>query len=129
MSTGLKAMNVSESESVVLRLQGRLDAQTCAVLQQELAAIEADRFRLWILDLAQVDFIDSCGIVALVTGLKLAAKRKCRLAICNLHPSVRLIFEITQLDQVLDCYTDQDLAEIDSVETMLPLFSRLPAAA
>ncbi len=124
----MSVSKVNVSESVVLRLQGRLDAQTCAILQQELAALEADRFSLWILDLAQVDFIDSCGIVALVTGLKLAAKRKCRLAICHLHPSVRLIFEITQLDQVLDCYDDQDLAEIAPVEILLPLFPVLRAA-
>jgi anti-sigma B factor antagonist len=117
------------SESVLLQLRGRLDAQSCSILQQELAALESDRFHLWILDLAQVDFIDSSGLVALVTGLKLATRRRCRLAIFDPHPSARLIFEITQLDQVLDYVTSTDVADLAPIKIGLRLLPSYPKAA
>jgi anti-anti-sigma factor len=41
--------------------------------------------------MAAVDFIDSSGIGALAGGLNAARHRRCRLVICNLSATVRLI--------------------------------------
>ncbi len=123
-------MNIGvPGKSVLLHLRGRLDGQTCTALQLQLSALEASRFNLWILDLAQIDFIDSSGIAALVAALKLASKRRCRLAICNLHPSVRLIFEITQLDQVMECLEAEELAAIAPAQLSLALLPQVKVAA
>ncbi|MEG3959467.1 STAS domain-containing protein [Microcoleus sp. herbarium2] len=71
--------------------------------------------------MAAVDFIDTSGICALVGGLKSARRRGCRLVICNLSATVRLIFEITQLDQLLEIFDSFD--QIISPETP-PLVAR-----
>lgn len=93
-----------ESKSVLIQLQGRLDSSGGVRLQQQIAAIEPRQHSLWILDMAHVDFVDSAGLFALISGLNLANRYQCRLVICNPHPSVRLIFEITQLDQIFEIF-------------------------
>ena len=65
--------------------------------------------------MAAVDFIDISGICALVGGLNAARQRGCRLVICNLWATVRLIFEITQLDQLFEIFDSFD--QIISAET------------
>lgn len=75
----------------------------------------ARRHKLWVIVMAAVDFIDSSGICALVGGLNAARHRGCRLVICNLSATVRLIFEITQLDQLFEIFDSFD--QIISAET------------
>ena len=74
-----------------------------------------DRHKLWVIDMAAVDFIDSSGICALVGGLNAARHRRGCLVICNLWATLRLIFEITQLDQLLEIFDSFD--QIISAET------------
>jgi anti-anti-sigma factor len=112
------------SESVLIQLEGRLDASNAATLQQKLAALEPKQHTLWVLDMAHVEFIDSAGLVALIAGLKEARRHGCRLAICHARPSVKLLFEITQLDGVFEIFESlADLAEsgLHSVEHLLPV--------
>jgi anti-anti-sigma factor len=65
--------------------------------------------------MAAVDFIDCSGICPLVGGLNAARHRRCRLVNCNLWATVRLIFEITQLDQLFEIFDSFD--QIISAET------------
>ncbi|MBD2021809.1 STAS domain-containing protein [Leptolyngbya sp. FACHB-36] len=98
---------LEESKSVLIQPQGLLDSQGGASLQQQISAIEHQRYPLWILDLSQVEFIDSAGLFALVSGLNTASRNQCRLVVCNLPPAVQIIFEITQLDQAFEIFESQ----------------------
>lgn len=95
---------VHEDRFLRLQPQGRLDSYAGIRIKQQISDIEPDQFDLCIVDLAQVDFIDSSGLLALATGLNAARRKKCRLVICNARPSVKLIFEITQLDSVFEFF-------------------------
>lgn len=57
-----------------------------------------------LVDLEQVESIDSAGLIALVRGLKLAQTLGRRFSICCVSPSIRIIFELTQLDQVFEIF-------------------------
>jgi len=87
---------------VVLQPKGGLDTQSGKVLRQILGDICPDRYSCWIIDLTYVDFINSAGLAALLSGLNLANERQCRLALHNPHPSVKLVFEITRLDELFE---------------------------
>jgi anti-sigma B factor antagonist len=91
-------------QHIVFQPHNCLDSQAGSLLQQQLAEILPDRHQLWVIDMGDVDFIDSSGICALVGGLNAARHRGCRLVICNLSATVRLIFEITQLDQLFEIF-------------------------
>ena len=102
-------MSTQECQLIVLQPQGHLDLEGGKALEQQLACLVPQRQALWVIDLKQVDFMNSAGLISLVTGLKAARKSGCRLLLCNLQTSVRLIFELTQLDSVFEIFESYDL--------------------
>ncbi|MBW4582549.1 MAG: STAS domain-containing protein [Tildeniella nuda ZEHNDER 1965/U140] len=93
---------IHERKCVQFQPPTHLNSHGANVFQQQLAAIESQQTDRWLIDMAQVEFIDSDGILALVGALNLAQRKGCRLTVCNLRPSIQMVFEITQLDQVFD---------------------------
>ncbi|MBE9012361.1 STAS domain-containing protein [Pseudanabaenaceae cyanobacterium LEGE 13415] len=99
---------VEQYEEIVLQPQGRLDVMGGEALQQQWATLAPRRYKVWIIDLSRIEFIDSSGLVALVMGLKTATEMGTRLVLCGLRPSVRLIFEITQLDRAFAIFENYE---------------------
>ncbi|PSB19129.1 anti-sigma factor antagonist [Phormidesmis priestleyi ULC007] len=96
-------------EEIRLQPQGRLDLQGGERLQQQLETIAPRRYKIWVIDLSEVEFIDSPGLSALISGLELARESNARLVLCSLRPSAQLIFEITQLDRAFDIFESYDV--------------------
>lgn len=99
---------IEQHEVIVLRPQGQLDTAGGEALQQQWAMLVCRRYKLWVVDLSNIEFIDSAGLVTLVAGWKTAAQSDAKLVFCGLRPSTRLIFEITQLDRVFAIYENDD---------------------
>ncbi|MBW4441263.1 MAG: STAS domain-containing protein [Plectolyngbya sp. WJT66-NPBG17] len=99
---------IEQHEEIVLQPQGRLDITGGESLQQQWATLAPRRYKVWIVDLSRIEFIDSSGLVALVAGLKAATQSGTRLVLCGLRPSARLIFEITQLDRAFAIFDSYD---------------------
>ncbi len=100
---------------ILLQPEGPLDLQNGKVLKEQLAGLVPQLQDLWVIDLASVDFMDSNGLVALVTGLLAARTSGCRLVLCNVQAPVRIIFELTQLDEVFEIFESYD-AVLTTVE-------------
>ena len=60
--------------------------------------------RSFLVDMHQVEFIDSAGLMAIVSAFRVAQRLNKKLSVCCLSPSVRIIFELTQLDRALIIY-------------------------
>ncbi len=97
-------MIYQSGDFVLFKPQGRLDAANAMELQHHIKHLSICQGGLWVIDFDQVPFVDSAGLVALIHGFKLAQCHQCRLVICNLCPAVRLIFEITQLDEIFEVF-------------------------
>ena len=95
---------IQVSKTIIIQPQGRLDRSNAAVLYQWICDILLSSPALCVLDLADIDFMDSSGLLSLVAGLKAARQQRCRLVICNLQSAVQMILEIAQLDQVFDIF-------------------------
>lgn len=58
--------------------------------------------------MAQVESIDSAGLMALVAALSLSQRLNKRFSLCAISHSVRIILELTQLDRAFEvlegCY-------------------------
>lgn len=93
---------------IVLQPQGRLDSESGIVLREQLAGIVPQSQDLWVIDLAQVDFMDSSGLAALATGLKAARQSGCRLILCNVQAPVRIVLELIGLDKVFEIFESYD---------------------
>uniref|UniRef100_A0A832H5Y7 Anti-sigma factor antagonist n=1 Tax=Oscillatoriales cyanobacterium SpSt-402 TaxID=2282168 RepID=A0A832H5Y7_9CYAN len=98
-----------KGNSVLIQPNGQLDLDGGMALRHKLTEVICDRHDLCIVDLTDVEFIDSAGLTALIHGLNLALENRCRLTLHNPHPSVKLVFEITRLDQVFEIVESTDL--------------------
>ena len=79
--------------------EARIDASNGAELKQAVAALAAQGERRLVIDLSQVQFVDSTGLGALVGGLK-ALGRDGELVMCGLNDVVTSLFKLTRLDRV-----------------------------
>jgi len=82
----------------VIWLDGRLDAATVHLLRNEWSTAENEKH--FALDMSGVTFIDSLGLAALVSGLKLARQRGGDVVLVNPSDRVRTILELTVMDKV-----------------------------
>ncbi|QSA95731.1 STAS domain-containing protein [Methylococcus sp. EFPC2] len=82
----------------------RLDAHNSTELKDTLLRqLEAGPPML-ILNLAEVRFIDSSGLGALLSGFKNANLRQGKLVLVGLQPRVQAMFELTRLHRVFRTY-------------------------
>jgi anti-anti-sigma factor len=58
----------------------------------------------YVLDLEQVDFMDSAGLGALIASLKNVSERGGDMKIANLQKKPRMVFEITRAHKVFELY-------------------------
>ena len=71
-----------------------------------------------LVDLGAVTFIDSAGLMALVSGLKQAKKMRRSFSICSVSAGIRMVLELSQLDRVFEIF--------ESVESFEAANSRAP---
>ncbi|MBF2005869.1 MAG: STAS domain-containing protein [Chlorogloeopsis fritschii C42_A2020_084] len=103
---------ISEHQVILFKPQGRIDLHGGMALSEKMAEVLPQQDQLWVIDLAEVDFMDSSGLVSLVQGLKAARQSGCRLVLCNMQDPVRLLLELTQLDSVFEIVnTYEDIPE------------------
>ena len=88
----------------IVRLGGRLDLLSAAEFRQRLAQAVAEGNRRLIVDLAEVPFVDSSGLGALISGLKTARLAGGDLRIARPTDQARSLLELTVLDRVLRPY-------------------------
>jgi len=99
----------------VIRPLDHLNAATSGEFGRQLTtAISAPGVAGVLVDLAEVTFIDSAGLMALVSGLKQAKKMGRRLSICSVSPGIRMILELSQVDRVFKIFENVDSFEAEN---------------
>lgn len=101
----------STGESVVIfSPSGRLDITTAWQFRLKLQnAITKDSPNI-LVNLAQVNFIDSSGLTSLVAGMRDTEKVGGSFRLCNVHSEARLVFEVTMMDSVFEIYDTEEAA-------------------
>ena len=89
-----------EGGVTLVRLQGRLDAASAPGLLARLNRAISEERTLFVIDLAEVPFIDSTGLGVLVSGLKAARRADGDLRLAAPSPQVRKLLRLTTLDRV-----------------------------
>ncbi|MEA5515649.1 STAS domain-containing protein [Nodularia sp. UHCC 0506] len=97
-------MTISQEQVVLFKPQGSIDLQGGMNFSQQMLEVTPQAGQLWVIDLSEVDFMDSSGLVPLINGLTSARESGCRLVLCNVQTPVRLILELTQLDSVFEIF-------------------------
>jgi len=105
---------VTEKCALVV-LSGRFDAGTANVLKDVFYDVIAGNTRHVIVDMAKVTFIDSSGLAAIVSALKMLRRVGGSLLLADMQPQARMVFSLTMLDQIISIYPSRQAA-IDSLK-------------
>jgi anti-anti-sigma factor len=94
---------------IALTPTGRLDITTAWQFRLKLQECISKLSPHIIVNLGQVNFVDSSGLTSLVAGMRDADKVKGSFRICNVHPEAKLVFEVTMMDSVFEIFdTEED---------------------
>jgi len=104
------AEEIREDRTVLSIQEDRIDAHNSGELKSLLLKALEDGAKSVVVDLARVQFIDSSGLGALLSGYKNASLRSIGFALAGLQPRVRSMFELTRLHRVFDIYPSLQLA-------------------
>ena len=107
-----KVVNPSDGNYtiVVFSPQGRLDITTAWQFRLKLQECIVNTTPHIIVNLGQVNFIDSSGLTSLVAGMRDADKLQGSFKLCNVHPDSKLVFEVTMMDSVFSIFDTEEEA-------------------
>jgi anti-sigma B factor antagonist len=86
----------------VIHVKGEIHVSTAPTFAARLDDAIAHNARSVVLDLTEVEFIDSTGLTVLLNGLRSITLRGGRLALALSNPTVLRLFEITRMDSTFD---------------------------
>ncbi|MEA5419519.1 STAS domain-containing protein [Spirulina sp. CCNP1310] len=98
------------AQVIVLAPSGRLDITTAWQFRLKLQECISKLSPHVVVNLSQVNFIDSSGLTSLVAGMRDADKVKGSFRICNVHPEAKLVFEVTMMDSVFEIFDTEEEA-------------------
>jgi anti-sigma B factor antagonist len=95
----------------VVELSGRLTlGEASALLRKTIRGLLEDQRKNILLNLGDVDYIDSSGIGELVSGFTAVKNQGGDLKLLNLTKRVRDLLQITKLYTVFEVFTDESTA-------------------
>jgi len=90
---------------------GVLNAEGASEFEQSLVeAMRSNCDSEVVVDMSNVESLDNAGLVAFMSALNAARAKSKRLSICSAPPSVKIVFELTQLDRVFTMVEQSPLA-------------------
>ena len=95
----------SQDDVPILTLSGRLDASAAPGIATWLEETVQGQPSNIVVDLGNVTFIDSTGLAILVKGMRRCRQQGGELVLCGLQQPVRVIFELTRLDQAFGIFS------------------------
>ena len=100
-----------ERQTLLLRLDGDLDMKSSEQLRQLIdSEIERRGIRTVILNMQNVQFIDSSGLGVILGRYKKLTPLGGKLKICSVPPHILKIMELSGLPKIISFYPDESLA-------------------
>lgn len=98
------------NQTGILRLTGRLDAASVKTLKENVNALVKKEVNSIVVDMSDVDFIDSSGLGSLVSCLRLVNKENGDIRLSSLQDQIRALIELTRLHRVFQIFDDCETA-------------------
>ncbi|HZT68004.1 MAG TPA: STAS domain-containing protein [Acidimicrobiales bacterium] len=108
--TDLRVRVREERSWGIAELGGDMDVFNAPRAREALIDMIQNRSSNVIVDLSEVDFLDSTGLGVLVGALKRAQQHGGTMRLVVTRPQVRKLFSVTGLDQVFGLYDDVEAA-------------------
>jgi len=99
-----------QGEAAIISISGDVDLYTSPEVRKAITRQSKKKVPLIVVNLAEVNYMDSSGVATLVEGLQLSGKYKGKFRIAGLQPSVREVFELARLDHVFSIFDNDEQA-------------------
>lgn len=97
----------------VVEPTGILDGIRGNQLRREVNDIVETGADIVLIDLKNVNFMDSSGLSSLVSAQRIVRSAKGKLYLCSINDQVKMVFELTRMDRVFEIFTSRN--EFNSV--------------
>ncbi len=87
----------------LVKIWGRLDGLNADILKEAVLAYLLETTSI-LIDCAELEYIDSVGLGALLAGLKKAVAAGGDIRLADVRPKVKMTLEITRVDQIFLSY-------------------------
>ena len=91
----------------ILSIEGEFDLSETTAVDDWFDQQLGQPITQMVVDMSRVSFIDSAGLSSLVYGMKQARAVGGDIYLCGLPAEVRMVFELTRLDEVFHIFADQ----------------------
>jgi anti-sigma B factor antagonist len=99
-----------QDNSPVIGLEGEVDVYTAPQLKQTMIDLLEQGARRIIVDLTNVEYLDSTALGVLIGGLKRLREADGNLVLICPSARIKRVFEITGLDKIFEMYNCEDEA-------------------
>ena len=100
--TNSEAWSLTEPE--IMELSGRIDSISATALEEDVSLCIQSGARDMILDCENVTYITGTGLQSFIKLARQMQACRGKLAVCNLQPQVREVFEFCGLESILPVY-------------------------
>ena len=98
---------IHETCVVIRPVESRLDAMAAPAFRECVVAAANEHNSLVVVDLINVEFMDSSGLGAVI-GCYKAMQETGGMALCSVHEDVKEVFTLTHMDRIFDIHADFD---------------------
>lgn len=119
------AIAILDSNLTIIQPSGHINASNSAEFQRQLTSAVASAKSAVLVDMQRVESLDSAGLMSLITAFRLAQRLQRRFGICSVAPAIRIIFELTQLDEAFEIFENREVfaATLESSKEALTLIA------
>jgi anti-sigma B factor antagonist len=91
---------------VIYPIAPSLDANNVDSFRKQVSPLLSDSIRV-VIDLGKIEFVDSAGIGALISCLRIAGENKAQLVLCGLNRPVKALFDLMRMHRVFEIHEDR----------------------
>ncbi len=105
-------IEISEQDSIaILQITGRMTMQTSHTLLNAIKDCLGKNVTRILVDMGQVEYMDSSGVGVLISSFKNARKQDIPLGMIHLSPRVQTVMEMSGLSSLLPVFPDLETAK------------------
>ena len=106
----MKITNEIKDNTIIMTLDGELDASSSVMLDEELSDPEIMEYSKILVDCKNLHYISSAGLGVFISHLQRFEDAQIKLIFYNMQDKVRNVFEILGLDLLMTIVSDYDEA-------------------
>ena len=95
---------IEKDGAVILTLAGEIDMKCSSELRAKFMELFKNKPAVLVVDMTEVEFMDSSGLAILVEALKWCRQNDSKLKLVGMVQTVRSVFEISRLDSIFQIY-------------------------